>query len=265
MAVAPDVVRTHLFIAGLHRSGTSALHDMFRAHPAVTGFRNTGAPKDEGQHLQNLMGRDGDFGGPGAFCFDPAARLTESDALSCSEAQRAMLVAAWEALWEPDRSVRIEKSPPNLVRSRFLQAIFPDARFIFIVRHPLAVSRATAKWSRAPFESLMRHWVVAHRIMLEDIRRLRRAILIRYEDLANDIDKVWPRLLEFAGLPAFAAQPAQFSDHNHAYFADAAIDSSYGLEADHLGVFARFGYALDAPLVRPADLSLLFPGAPAAK
>lgn len=41
----------HLFICGLHRSGASALHEMPKLHPAMTGFSGTGKPKDEGQHL----------------------------------------------------------------------------------------------------------------------------------------------------------------------------------------------------------------------
>ena len=35
--------------------------------------------------------------------------------------------------------VLVEKSPPNLVRTRFLQALFPDARQIVVTRHPIAV------------------------------------------------------------------------------------------------------------------------------
>ena len=43
----------------------------------------------------------------------------------------------------------VEKSPPNLIRMRFLQALFPDAAFVVVVRHPVAVAYATAKWRQS--------------------------------------------------------------------------------------------------------------------
>jgi len=43
-----------VFVAGLHRSGTSLVHRCLAAHPDVSGFADTGVPEDEGQHLQTV-------------------------------------------------------------------------------------------------------------------------------------------------------------------------------------------------------------------
>ena len=48
----PD--HTYVFVGGLHRSGTSLLARSLEAHPSVSGFRDTGVPEDEGQHLQSV-------------------------------------------------------------------------------------------------------------------------------------------------------------------------------------------------------------------
>jgi hypothetical protein len=238
--------RIHMFICGLHRSGTSALHEILKLHPLATGFSGTGKPKDEGQHLQTVLGVDGNYGGPGDFCFHDGAHLTE-DHFPAYRTRLPSLVSSWERLWAPDRPIRIEKSPTNLIRSRFLQAAFDDARFVFIVRHPLAVARATRKWSHASEEHLFRHWLEGHRIMAEDAPRIRRSCCVRYEDLAADLPgtmaRVW-RLLEVSEPPT---PEDGFSDHNLNY-----LDAGAGFElnAGEQRLLASFGYELEPPFTR---------------
>ncbi|MDH8276096.1 sulfotransferase, partial [Klebsiella pneumoniae] len=56
----------------------------------------------------------------------------------------------------------MEKSPPNLLRLRLLQAVFPDAAFVVIVRHPVAVAYATQFWAKTPPLEQIEHWLIAH-------------------------------------------------------------------------------------------------------
>lgn len=236
----------HVFICGLHRSGTSVLHDILKAHPRITGFSSTGKPKDEGQHVQSIIGRDADFGGPGVFCFHPGAHLTESDVATYRE-QLPHMIASWEHHWAPDTPVRVEKSPPNLVRSRFLQSIFDDARFVFIVRHPLAVARATQKWSLLPEERLFRHWFQGHRIMLADRAFIRRSCCVRYEDLAADLSGTLARIWRAIGIPGTTIDASAFADHNPRYL---EAPAGYDVNADERALMARFGYDLASPHTR---------------
>ncbi|TMM15238.1 MAG: sulfotransferase [Actinobacteria bacterium] len=71
-----------VFIGGLHRSGTSLVHEILKAHPEVSGFTNTGAPEDEGQHLQSVYAPSSAHGTFGTFGFDPDAHLTEESPLA---------------------------------------------------------------------------------------------------------------------------------------------------------------------------------------
>ena len=152
-----------VFVGGLHRSGTSLVHRCLAAHPDVTGFADTGVSEDEGQHLQTVYPPDHRFGGAGLFAFGRGAHLTESSPLA-SPHNRDRLVAQWSPYWRPGAAVGVEKSPPNLIRARFLQALFPEAVFVMVLRHPVAVACATWKGRRRllTYHALVRHWVACH-------------------------------------------------------------------------------------------------------
>lgn len=135
----------------------------------------------------------------------------------------------------------------NLVRSRFLQAAFSDARFVFIVRHPLATARATQKWSHASGEHLCRHWLQGHRIMMEDTPLIRQSCCIRYEDLAADLNGTLMRVWDLAGVPAIAVHADSFSDHNPNYLESGA---DYQLSAAERRLLEAFGYELESPFTR---------------
>jgi hypothetical protein len=83
-----------IFIGGIHRSGTTLLFDILREHPLISGFSGTGAPMDEGQHLQSVYPSDKMYGGPGRFGFARAAHLTEVSQL-VTERNRERLLADW--------------------------------------------------------------------------------------------------------------------------------------------------------------------------
>lgn len=182
-AIPPALV----FVGGLHRSGTSLVHRCLALHPAVSGFSDTGVPEDEGQHLQTVYPEDFRLGGAGRFALTPEAQLTERSPLASAQS-RARLIAEWGPRWQPGAAVGVEKSPPNIVRTRFLQALFPNATFVIVVRHPIAVAGATRKGRRRllGYERLVRHWVACHAILARDAPLVRRLRIVRYEHLVAD-------------------------------------------------------------------------------
>ena len=213
----PDLsMHALLFIGGLHRSGTSLVHDLIREHPQVSGFTDTGVPKDEGQHLQSLMRSAHDYGGPGRFAFNPDSHLTEATPVSATD--RDLLVRSWSSHWDLQSPVLVEKSPPNLIRSRFLTRLFPNARLLFVVRHPIPVSLATLKWSKTTPLELLLHWHVAHKTLLLDLVHVHdRAMVIRYEDLVSNQGRQLGRIWDWLSMePCATASPV--SDRNENYF-----------------------------------------------
>ncbi|MCH8112500.1 MAG: sulfotransferase [Proteobacteria bacterium] len=242
---------TFLFICGLHRSGTSLIHRLIRAHPQVSGIYGTTVPEDEGQHLQSVYPSDRQFGM--LFALNPNVHLTEQSAL-VSDMARTRLLQDWGRYLDFRRPVLVEKSPSNIVRSRFLQALFPEARFLFIVRHPIVVTLAIQKWTDAPLRQLLFHWCVAHQLMLEDLPHLHHALVIRYEDLAVTPEKILSSAFDFVDLPAIAVSEL-IRNRNDRYFAAwrkmLAEDGDCTADlAERFGpLLMRFGYQLESPYV----------------
>lgn len=199
-AEAPDS-HSLIFVAGLHRSGTTLLTRLLAAHPQVSGFSNTGVKEDEGQHLQKVYPPARSYGGAGRFAFDPRSHLTEQSPLVSRESADRIF-KAWSAHWDLTRPYLVEKSPPNLVMTRFLQALYPAARFVIVMRHPVVVSLSTSRW-RGPdrtLERLLEHWFMAYGIFRQDAPHVHRCTVVTYERLISDPFDTLAGLAEFLGL-----------------------------------------------------------------
>ena len=243
----------YLFIGGLHKSGTSVLFKILRDHPAISGFRETGVPEDEGQFLQSVFLPARAYGGPGVFGFHPEAHLTEASPLVTAE-NRTRLFAEWSRYWDLRRPVLLEKSPPNLIRTRFLQAMVPDAFFIILVRHPIPVALATRRWSTATLPALIEHWLVCHETYAADRPHIRRLLEIRYEEFIADPEALLAQVYAFIDLPPQPARRKVASDLNDRYLAEwrniretpegeEAIRAIQERFADRI---ARWGYRVEA-------------------
>lgn len=230
-----------VFVAGLHRSGTTLVFRLLRDHPQISGFRFADAAEreHEGQHLQSVYPSGTQNGGPGYFAFQESAHLTEDSSLVGPE-NSARLFEEWAQHWDLSKPYLLEKSPPNLVMTRFLQELFPNSYFVIVVRHPIVVTLATLKWMGWPryvleydlqpgekgvysirraetldyeqfmenrrlfmesmIYTLLDHWRVAHELFFSDRKHLERVTVIRYEDLVSDPESSLARLTEFLQL-----------------------------------------------------------------
>lgn len=206
-----------VFIGGLHRSGTSIFHRCLGDHPAVSAFSNTGVPEDEGQHLQDIFKPAKYYGGPGTFGFDANSYLTEESELATNENAEA-LFNTWSDYWDLTKPVLVEKSPPNLVRCRFFQSLYPNSYFIIVMRHPVAVSYATKKWSKTSLNSLIKHWLVCHQRFVHDKPALKRCLIINYEDFTRQPDKILKSIWKFIDVDDFSPDRDIRETVNEKYF-----------------------------------------------
>lgn len=212
-------MNTHnfIFLGGLHRSGTSILSRCLSDHPDVSAFRDTGVSEDEGMLLQSVYPPGYFHGGPGRFGFHPDAHITEASPLA-SAANASRLFEQWSPYWDLDRRYLLEKSPPNLIRARFLQALFPRSRFVIIVRHPVAVAYATRKWSRTTLRSLLEHWFRCHDLLLSDAEFVEHLLVLKYETFIAEPAAHLKRIGDFLGLAELHSDRTVRTGINDAYF-----------------------------------------------
>lgn len=174
----------YVFVAGLHRTGTSLLASIVGSHPDVATIEGANVPENEGSYLQGAIPHTAKHGVPGEYAIDPDQYLTESSALNTLETV-LRLEREWGAWFDPAKPWRLEKSPVNLTRMRLLQGLFPRSQFLVVTRHPLAMAHALQKWSDRPVADLAGYGVRAYRQMLDDAAYLHAVMIIRYEDLVR--------------------------------------------------------------------------------
>jgi hypothetical protein len=165
-----------------------------------TGLQETGVIEDEGRFLQDVYPTEGELGGPGRFGFNPRAHLTEASPLLTAE-NALKLLRSWERYWEQGKDIRVEKTPANLLMTRFLQAAFPNTSFVVIRRHPVPMSIAIQKWkvSITPLHVMFEHWLHCHELFEQDRKYLNRVYELTYEDYIQNPHKYHQEIAEFIG------------------------------------------------------------------
>lgn len=211
--------RRLVFLGGLHRSGTSLVHRCFSDHEDISGFHDTGVPEDEGQHLQTVYPTAAQFGGSGRFGHHPASFMDEHSPLVSRE-NATRLLTSWLKYWDTSKRFLVEKSPPNIVRTRFLQALFPECRQIIVLRHPVAVAYATQKWTPGVLVgSLIENWLLCHERFEQDRSHLKHIHVLRYEEFVQQPQRHMDEMLTFLGLPPSPLKREVKAEINDKYFA----------------------------------------------
>ncbi|HEX3942925.1 MAG TPA: sulfotransferase [Rhizomicrobium sp.] len=114
-------VRSHVFLLGFPRSGTTLLTRMLDAHPDITAL-------DEPRtlsHCSDFLASDAGL--------DKLAALSDEERLSCSEVYWRR---AAEAGWTGDANVLIDKIPLHSEVVCLIAKLFPDAKIVLALRDP---------------------------------------------------------------------------------------------------------------------------------
>lgn len=186
------------FIVGVSRSGTSILGELIAAHPAVKYIFEAYVP-------WRVAGRG----------VNGSDRLTEEQATPMVRA----FIRWWFRWRKGDAPILVEKNPRNILRIPFLRAVFPEAKFIHIVRDGRDVACSLlpgigGRWwahERPPqwrdlfarYRGIIRcahAWREIVHIGLDDLAHVPH-LQIRYEDLVARPRDVARQLVEYLGLP----------------------------------------------------------------
>lgn len=189
-----------VFIAGLHRTGTSLLAGLLAQHDAIGAIDGAPVPEQEGCYLQGAIPHTARHGIPGRFATDPMEHYTEAHALNTMET-RDRIRSDWCGWFDQAKPWHLEKSPVNLTRMRLLQALFPLAKFVVILRHPQYMAAALRKWSERDAAALTAYGVAAYDIMAGDLPYLHSHLVIRYEDLVRRPERHMAAIHTFLDLP----------------------------------------------------------------
>lgn len=244
-----DLAARPVFVCGVHRSGTTLVRDLLDGHPSLLVLPSEGSfqqgtagvlermlPAERAgvvgrewlRRLANpinqppywMLGRTGERGSPyvrfaqALLAWWPLTERRFGREVSLWPLSAVVLAYA-SASTEPEtwsQLVRwVEKSPTNELQLARLRAEFPDARFVHVVRHPLAVfasRKAIERRTRATFRSMrqaLKDLRATYRVALEETSRPGRGdyCLVRYERLIASPPDVMHEVAHALGI-AFA-------------------------------------------------------------
>ncbi|ROO89958.1 sulfotransferase family protein [Actinocorallia herbida] len=179
------LLREPVFLLSSVRSGSTLLRMMLDSHPRVH------APHE--MHLRRM----------GVELKSPPVRMaTEASGLSRTDLEHLL----WDRVLHREmvrhgKDVLVEKTPSNVFGWWRIQQCWPDARWIFLIRHPVSIARS---WHEADPEERTWEKTVPHTLrFMEAVERCRTRLpgpTVRYEDLVADPEKVTRGLCDELGL-----------------------------------------------------------------
>ena len=237
-----------VFVAGLHRTGTSLIARSLGAHPRISAIAGSGAPEDEGCYLQGAIPHTALDGIPGHYATDERQHLVEGCTFDRLETRDRML-SDWTPWFDRQADWWLEKSPVNLTRMRLYQQLFPMSHFVVVLRHPAIMAEALQKWSHRSVGELTKYGLDAYDRMQTDLDYLHCATVIRYEDLVARPETIRQALFAFLELPDHVSSIA-IRNGNADYEAATPIDRQTEARLARLGYGAGGEVHEIAPVVR---------------
>lgn len=219
-----------VFLIGCPRSGTTWLQIILGAHPKIATARETHLFDI---YLHRLYDRwDAEEKAQDKDGLRVLLSRAEFDGL-CGQFARAVINKI--AATKPGAEVVLEKTPGNIKKHQMIKQIFPDAKFLHIVRDPRAVAASLLAAKREPWGNWAPNDVYAAARMWRDhITPARREMVlygddlkeIRYEDLSNNPSAVVHDIWKWLGILPIKFDPLEFSIETIKAESDEAVQRS---------------------------------------
>lgn len=219
-----------VFIIAMPRSGSTLLFDVLRRHEAVRAWENEAYPPWVAVDPTVATGPNGDAFAPEAL--DEGASRRAEWSLHAGVMRRG-----WREKRGRVRYRLIEKTPPNILRVRALDAMFPDAVFIHLTRDaPQSIASmlegrdrglSVRAWPQkhghewhflmapgwlghlddSPAGQFAWQWQVGNQTAVDDLAQIARSrwCRVKYEDFVAHAPAMVDDLLSFCYLPRSAA------------------------------------------------------------
>jgi hypothetical protein len=103
-------------------------------------------------------------------------------------------------LSESGKALLVNKTPSDVFIADRIRECWPDARFIFLLRHPVSIARS--RHAARPQDSEERNLTMVRRYCdaIEAARHTYEGLTVRYEDVTADPERETRRLCEFLGV-----------------------------------------------------------------
>lgn len=193
--------RVPVFVVGMPRSGTSLVEQMLTAHPAVHGggeMRHLPAILEETFHFEESQS---------ANAYPEVVPALSAEALE--RVGRAYIDRAWRNAGGASHVT--DKLTGNFLHLGMIALTLPRAKIVHVVRDPrdtcFSCFANLFRLGDIPYsydlETLGRHWLRRQSLMAHwhTLLPADRIMLLRYEDLVDDTERVLRGLLDFLGLP----------------------------------------------------------------
>ena len=190
-------LRETLFVAGVARSGTSALAKLLSAHPAIV----------VGMERYFKLACESRYQELDASLFKPARFLSpiEDETHNFSWGGDTKYRNYIERKLDTARIIG-DKVPNYFCYADHLFAGMPSSRMLLITREPMGVANSWKSRMLDPEDRVwdagadrgISHWISGHRIMLNMVRKYpKRMGVVVYEDLFSGDDATFHRLLDW--------------------------------------------------------------------
>lgn len=92
----------------------------------------------------------------------------------------------FEKNWDMQKSVLLEKSPPNMLHALEIEKEFENSHFLILIRNPYAWCYSVKRRHPNPILSvIVTKWVNRARYQMRNIKNLERVLLLTYEQLCD--------------------------------------------------------------------------------
>jgi hypothetical protein len=99
------------------------------------------------------------------------------------------------------KSLLVNKTPNDVFIADLIARCWPDARFIYLLRHPGAIARSRQETRPQDSPERNAQMVLRYATALEEARAQRPGLVVRYEELTAEPKATTQRLCEFLGVP----------------------------------------------------------------